>query len=745
MPRSSTWSDSSKTTAGEAVLGVILAGAPDASQVRGRVRATVHHASHGPPEETGWAFRRLFEALAVEQPLVVVIEDLHWAEPPLLDVVEYVATMSTGHPMVLLCLARPEFLDARPDWSTRRNAMSLRLDALTSAETDALLARLDAGVGLGEGVRRRIVEVSGGVPLFVEQMVALGADDGSPTAGLVPPTIRALLAARVDRLDAAERTVLDRAAIIGEAFGRSPLVALMPPPERGDLDARLLALARGEFVRADGSSRSEVTYRFNHALIRDAVYDAMPRRLRSELHERFAAILDAAGGSAQEVIGHHLEAAYQQRLALGPPDAAGTALGIRAGVALHAAGSRALAREESRHAVGLLTRAVDLLRPVPERLVTVLPDLISALVALADLDAADRIHDEAVTISRALGDRTSELRAEMAWARAGYLRDVEGWAGWCQEIAAQAIEHFGPLDDDVNLAQAWLLTAAGTTGSDLSGTIETLRRAELHARRADDERARIMVWDELGGIMLMGRTPYPEVLDFVRQEEAWARERGIVFTEADGMLGEAYALAAMGDFPGARELLTQVRVVFADLPGVVAQHGESYTLGGSIELEDGDAAAAERLYRRALELFDEAGNRRWGRGAMVGLAHALLDQGRLDAAAAILDELATQPSTASIRSNSWLLSARSRLAARRGDHATAITLARESVALLSGTGSIHGEARAREILASLFAANGEAAESRRELERAAALYAEKVYLPGLTRVTDRLRASQDSA
>jgi tetratricopeptide (TPR) repeat protein len=457
------------------------------------------------------------------------------------------------------------------------------------------------------------------------------------------------------------------------------------------------------------------------------------------MHEAYAGVLERTPGSAQEVVGHHLEAAYRQRLALGPADADTAALAIRAGRALHAAGSRAMSREESRLATALLRRAVELVQVDRSALAAVLPDLVEALVALPDLDAADRVHGDAVELARALGDRTNELRAEMAWARTGYLRDAEGWDAWCERIADEAIEHFGPLGDDANLAQAWLLAAAAYLGTEIAPGVERLRRAEVHARRVDDERARIRIWDELGGAMLQGRTPYPEVLDFTRQEIAWARERGITFTEADGMLGEAYGIVASGDLAAARTALDQVRVLFASLPGVVAQHGESYTLGGTLELDDGDPVAAEALFRRAMELFHEAGNRRWARSAAAGLAHALLDQSRPDEAASVLEALAAQPATASVRSDARVLDARARLAAARGDRITALDLARQAVDVLADSDSIQAAAGTHEVLADILASMGDVAGARRALRSASALYAEKAYEPGSARIARLLR------
>ena len=263
---------------GEKSLDRVLAGQSDAAQVLASIRATLSGAAHGSPDETAWAFRRLFEALAAERPLVVFLDDIHWADPLLLDLIEYVGTFSVGRPILLLCAARPDLFDTRPGWSApHENAMQLRLAPLSDAEVDGLLTGV-AGMQLDAEARRRIVETSGGVPLFVEQMAAFDAE--SESAGTqVPPTIRALLAARVDRLPTLERSVLERAAIQGPVFRRDTLADLMPADARPHLGASLMALVRRDFVRPEQTRDGHDAFGFSHALIRDAVHDQMPRRL----------------------------------------------------------------------------------------------------------------------------------------------------------------------------------------------------------------------------------------------------------------------------------------------------------------------------------------------------------------------------------------------------------------------------------------------------------------------------------
>jgi predicted ATPase len=239
----------------------------------------------GTKEETQWASRLYLEALALERPLVVVLDDLHWAEPTFLDLVEYLADFAVA-PMLLLCTARADLLNARPGWtSPRRNATALALEPLSDEDAVALIG------DVGEEQRRRILDAAEGNPLFVEQLVALGAQGNGDLD--IPPTIQPLLAAWIDSLDAPERTVIERASVEGRLFHRGSVVELAPDEVRPDVGAHLVALVRKEFVRPDRAQlRGADGYRFAHILVRDAAYAAMSKELRADLHERFVTWLE---------------------------------------------------------------------------------------------------------------------------------------------------------------------------------------------------------------------------------------------------------------------------------------------------------------------------------------------------------------------------------------------------------------------------------------------------------------------
>ena len=319
----------------------------------------------GSKEETQWAARHYLERLAQERPLVVLLDDLHWAEPTFLDLVEYVADFATAS-MLLLCTARVELLDARPAWTApRANAVAIGLEPLSTEDTAALVPDLDPTT------RSRILAVAEGNPLFVEQLVALSTE---ADAGVeIPPSLQALLAARIDSLAPSERIVIERASVEGRLFHRGAVVELAPEEVRPEVGGHLVALVRKEFVRPDRAQLSgDDGYRFAHALVRDAAYQSMSKKLRAELHERlvawFARVAPERLGEFEEVLAYHLEQAARYRAALDLADEGGS--GRRAAVLLARSGTRAYDRGDLSAAENLLSRAVALL-PLGTRFVCV--------------------------------------------------------------------------------------------------------------------------------------------------------------------------------------------------------------------------------------------------------------------------------------------------------------------------------------------------------------------------------------
>jgi class 3 adenylate cyclase len=333
-------------------------------------------------EQIFWAFRILLEAVAHEGPLMVAFDDLHWAEATFLDLIEDVAVKVADVPILLICMARPELLELRPDWGAGVERSSTQvLEPLGDADSHRLVGNLLGSEELGEEVGR-IASAGEGNPLFLEEILRMFVDEGvlqhtgrrwravqELSVAAIPPTIRALLAARLGRLSHEQRMVMERAAIVGQEFWRVAVSELLPEGARAGLDAHLEALKEKELIRpVGGSFAGESGLRFAHILIRDAVYEQMLKETRADLHERFAAWVEripvGRASEYEEIIGHHLEQAYLYRADLGRPSEFDVALARRAAARLAGAGRRALARGDMPAAVKLLERAVAL---VPEK------------------------------------------------------------------------------------------------------------------------------------------------------------------------------------------------------------------------------------------------------------------------------------------------------------------------------------------------------------------------------------------
>ncbi|HEY6068266.1 MAG TPA: adenylate/guanylate cyclase domain-containing protein [Gaiellaceae bacterium] len=687
-----------------------------ADRVLGAVGATPVSSAGG---EMFWAVRRLLEEAARRQPLLIVIEDIHWAEPKLLDLLEYLAGWTDNAPILLVCLARPDLLDERPSWlGGSQGSTILRLGPLTDAESELLLSEIGGEWELDAEARARITEAAEGNPLYVEQMAAMIAEGGPADA--IPPSINALLAARLDRLPSAERSVLERAAVAGKDVTRRTVLHLSPQDEHADIDAVLLSLVRKEFLSARPGR--EDAYRFKHVLIREAAYAGIPKRLRAELHERYGdhAAGTAAGraGELDEIVGYHLEQALRFRAELGPLDEDGRNLAQRAFELLASAGRRALERGDSSGAANLLGRALALEHvESPDRLGLMI-ELSEALYGAGRLSEAQSVLDETTAAAEATDDPRIRARSklESAWTQ------LHTWDGTLDPLIALSDEVasvFEATGDDAGLSRALTLKAYVTfIRCRMVETEEIVERALRHARPS--HRWRLL--HVRVATALRGPTPVTEAI---------ARCEAIR-TENDGDLrlnafieGELAVLEAMrGRFDVARALAAEAQRVLQDLGltlvRAVAQHNV-----GVVELLAGDSAAAVDYLRGACNTMEEIGERGNLSSYAGVLARALLDEGE-ESEADHYARLSEETTLAEdILSQVLWRDGRARLLCRSGDLGEARELAEEAVTLAEQTDDLNLTGSALATLGAVLTAANDVSEAAAAYDRASALFERK--------------------
>ena len=594
---------------GDATLTRIAQTEPDGELIAARLREAAIT-----QEERQWGVRRLLETLAREQPLVVCVEDVHWAHPQFLDLLEYVAGWTEDAPVLVLCLSRPELIDDRPRWP----GTTLPLAPLAAAEASRLLDELAAEWPLTEDARAQVLEVAEGNPLFVEQMVAMLADRG----GLddVPPSIHALLGARLDGLSPLERAVIERASVVGRDFGRAEVTDLSPQAERADVGATLLALTRKDFL---APMRSQVAgddgFRFRHALIRDAAYAATSKSVRADLHVAVAERLTGRG-ARDEAVGYHLEQATNLRADLGRRD---EETGRRAGELLANAGLEAGSHSDAVAANDLLRRSLGLLPPAHPRRPEVLFALSRALWAAGDADAAELTLTEAIDTARGAGDLRLEWYARLE--RAGRNTMSSGDTAGLARIAEHAIGIFEELGDEIGLARAWRRVALAASAERRWGAaVEAWERASRHAAASGDESEAARAADALCSALIFGPTPVDEAL--ARIERLLDGAEGNVMLRANAVTAFAALRAMLGEFDAARSLLAEARDVYEPLGLTLAIAGWGEIVALVEHLADNDEAAVAAL-RRSYQLVDLGGHAGYRTMLAARLAFNLAERG----------------------------------------------------------------------------------------------------------------------
>jgi class 3 adenylate cyclase/tetratricopeptide (TPR) repeat protein len=678
----------------------------------------------GSTDEIAWAVRKLLEAAADDQPLVVVIDDVHWGEPALLDLIEHIAYLSRDASMLLLCTARPELLDRRPAWAGGKlNATTVLLEPLAAPETDRLIDNL-AGARIDAELRARISEAAEGNPLFVEEMIAL-LDESPAGEVVVPPTIQALLAARLDQLDAAERGVLECGSVEGRIFHRGAVHALAPNEQQ--LTGRLTALVRKDLVRPEPTQiAGDDAFRFRHILIRDAAYDALPKAIRAELHESLAGWLEEHGRDLvelEEMLGYHLEQAHRYRGELGPLTDEAGAIGARAAMHLAHAGGKAHARGDAPGAVNLFTRAAAVTPTGAQSRLELLTELGQALSEAGDITSAEAALKEAIETAEAVGDRALAARARVSRLGLGFLIDPALDIDRLQHEAERAIEQLEQAGDQLGLARAWMLMCNVNNFRCRGAEVhECAKKALRYARScgALREEGVSLFWQASAGL----HGPLPAAEGRRQCEQILAESRGRLLVEAAGRAGIAFADAMQGRIEDARRQISASRSILKDF-GQRLNYGVTSIDGGEIELLAGDAEAAERVMREGFELLESIGETGYLSTLASLLAEAIYLQKRYEEAerfSKISEQNAPPEDMAS--QASWR-SVRAMVLAQRGEAEKAEDLAREAVDIARKTDHLNTQGWTLLALADVLAVGGRPAQAVPVIEEARVLYDRK--------------------
>jgi class 3 adenylate cyclase/ATP/maltotriose-dependent transcriptional regulator MalT len=663
-------------------------------------------------QDIAWAAQEWAEELADAQPLVLAFEDIHWAEEPLLDLIEHLAERVKGVPLMILCLARPDLYDLRPDWGGGRlRALAIELDALPQDESEQLLDALLEAQELPRGRRQALLEKTEGNPLFVEETVRMLAERGLDGDGRIPDTVQALIAARIDRLPRRVKAVLQRGAVMGRIFWAGAAEALSPEGE--DVETAIDELVARELVTREARSTisGEQAYRFKHVLIREVAYAGLSKGARAELHRRFAAWLhDRGADELLEIRAYHLDLACALLAELdgaAPPE-----LAAEAAEALYEAGRRALAREANRSGRKLLVRAVEL-EPTLERRY----QAARAALRLTDLPAVSLEMESVRRLAAEAGDRRLEGRASTALAEVALESHAD--VPRARELGKRALE-LVPEEDEIGRYQALgVLSQVGWWEGDIAAV-------ERHARAALEIACRLGRKDWESGSTVELASAYRERMEDEQAEELLTRaaeladESGSLVARgwAARKKGESHALR--GELDEAEEAFTRAHELFAEA-GATTADARALTLLAWVHRSKGDLPRAEKLLRDAAAMLKPIEDR----GTLVEtqrtLAQVLLEQDKVEEAERYALESRETVGVRDMASRASTRMALGLVRAAQGRDEEAERLLREAVEILAETDYRRHEIELLMTLAEFLRSRGRDAEAEAYEARAAEL------------------------
>ena len=705
--------------------------------------ATGLSAATYPLHEVYWAARKVLEILAANAPVVALIDDIHWAEPAFLDLLEHILSTSRDAPILLLTTARHDLLEERPQWGEQAGASRLMLQPLSDDAAERVVANLLGSTGLPPDVLARVVGTAEGNPLYVEQLLSMLIDrgvlqqvDGRWVRGAaavdidVPPTIHALLEARLDQLGRAERATVEPASVMGMEFPQLALSELAPDAVRPTLDQHLATLTRKQFVHLSMAVDISTRYRFHHQLVRDTVYNGMLKRARAQLHIHFVRWADPVNAERgrvlefQEILGYHLEQAHRYLAELGPLDAQGIAIGVDGARRLAGAGKRAFARGDSHAAANLYRRAIALLgENDPTRLV-LLPEFGEVLVELSDFAQAHAVLAEAQAAAERAANRRIAASVKLLRMRI-HVSSAEPGDSTEEmlRMAHAAIPLFEAESAQPELARAWRLIGMvhGMAGR-YQQSSDAVSRSITHARLAGEERIVARNTAGLSSSTLLGPTPVPQAIELC--EQMLANDVGDRQAESKILCTLAQLRAMNGEFDQARALYRRGRGLLRELGRGLnaASTGIDLLL---VELLAGDLATAEREVKSDYEFLARAGETYYLSTMAALLSRVVRDQGRDDEA--LVYSWAAEGATAAddMESQALWRSIRAPIVARAGRLDEAESLARSAVELSRQSDAPQMQADALSELAAVLLLAGRLDEARQPIDDAIATYRAK--------------------
>ena len=734
-----------------AKIAALLAGEADAPFVASRVGAAIGLSGAAvPTEEVPWAVRKLLEALGRTRPVVVVFDDIQWGEPAFLDLVEQLCGPGVDVSLLVVCMARLELLDVRPGWGQRPGSSVVPLAPLADMESELLLADLFGPASVRMPVES-VVRAAEGNPLYLEQMATMLLErtaevvEEAPLSEdlhelTAPPTIQALLGARLDRLEPSERKVLERAAVVGEVFYWDAVSELSAEEAHLDLGRTLMSLVGKELIRPEHSDvAGQDAFRFHHLLIRDGAYQGLPKETRADLHEQFAAWLARAAGTRvgeyEEIVGYHLEQAYENRSALGLVDGQTRGLAQRAAEHLASAGHRALDRGDLPSAGTLLERADRLLSDPDPR---VLIDLFLVQFERGDFSRANQTIDAAVGAARRTGERAVEWMALIEREGLRLLQTTTG--GVPKEAlrtARQSIDVFEEMSHERGLARAWLVISdAHNQIGEHGPMLDAAERAVEHARRAGDERLEVWGRTLMSSAMTWGPLPVTEGLRVA--EGLLARSEGSPHLTASALRVIGILKAMQGEHAEARALAARVFTIYDEFGRSLNVATSLAFLSGLIEMRAGKWTDAERAFRRSSEMLEEMGEHGWFSTIVAQWGDVLFELGRDDEAYRCTERSAELSAPDDQASQIMWRYVRAKVLARRGMQDEAESMASEAVEIADSTEGLVWQADAYAALADVDRLNGDQVGEERALHEALHRYEAKGMPVQLERTTDRL-------